>query len=157
HPGHRWLLTAARSLLARDQGQRASLRRQLLGGVLAGAVLAAVAGPVLVWKRKLLWDYYVCNHITGEDKDLRAKEHGVVSRADFYLYYARSVRDAHAGTLFLALAGAGTLASIGLRLLPRGGAPTPREGSWDRTSGWSLLACAVLVPYAALTLNVSKS
>src|SRR5262245_49244989 len=32
-----WLLTAARSVLARDPGQRVSLRRQLLGGMLAAA------------------------------------------------------------------------------------------------------------------------
>src|SRR5207249_1929467 len=44
-----WLLTAARWVLSRDPGQRTRLKRQLLGGVLAGAVLAAVAGPVLVW------------------------------------------------------------------------------------------------------------
>ncbi|MBI1915738.1 MAG: hypothetical protein HYS12_13545 [Planctomycetes bacterium] len=152
-----WLLTAARCVLSRDPGQRARLKQQLLGGVLAGTVLTAVAGPVLVWKRQLLWDYYVVNTIIGEDKDLRAKEFGVVSRADFYLFYARSVRNAHAGTLFLALAAAGVLAGIGLRLLPRGGLPGSREASWDRTSAWSLLACAGLVPYAALTLNVSKS
>src|SRR5262249_20391912 len=135
-----WLFTAARWVLSRDPGQRTQLRRQLLGGVLAGAVLAAVAGPVLVWKRQLLWDYYVVNTIIGEDKDLRAKEFGVVSRADFYLFYARSVRDVHAGTYFLALAALGTLIALGLRVLPRGRAVTQREDSWDRTSGWSFLA-----------------
>src|SRR5436305_840783 len=34
-----WLFTAARWVLSRDPEQRTRLRRQLLGGVLAGAVL----------------------------------------------------------------------------------------------------------------------
>src|SRR5205823_6346627 len=60
-------------------------------------------------------------------------------------------------TLFLALATAGVLAGIGLRLLSRGGRSAPRDASWDRTSAWSFLACASIVPYVILTLNVSKS
>src|SRR2546422_1844615 len=52
----------------------------LFRSVLAGTVLAVVAGPVIVWKRHELYDYYVINTVIGEDKEVRAKEFGVVSR-----------------------------------------------------------------------------
>jgi hypothetical protein len=142
-----------------DRTTRDAALRRLTGLLLAGGLLAAAAGPVLIASRQALWDYYVVTHVLTADKDVRAAEHGVFSPSQSLLFYARSVRQDHAGRYFAALAGLGLAAAAWLgwrRRAVRAAAPScrPRSGT---PAAWFVLGCCVLVPYALLTLDVSKT
>ena len=152
-----WLLTAARTICCRrDPTARARLSRRLIGGLLAGGVLTALALPVLVWKRQALWDYYVGSHVLSSDKAVRAAEAGVSSPLQSYLFYARALYATHAGPFFLYLAAVGGLAAAVARRLTRSrvAGTVPADGDF---SVWSFLACSLLVPYAILTLSITKT
>jgi hypothetical protein len=133
----------------RDAAARAGALRRLGAVVLAGGIAAAVAAPVIVARGQMLWDYYVVNTVINEDKDARAAEFGVATRAQSLLFYTRSVQRDHAGWAFLALAAAGVAAAWWLR---RHGPPRG-----DGRAAWLVLGACLLVPYLVLTPNVSKS
>ena len=152
------LLMAVRCGLARhDPEGRRRLARQLRGGLLAGLTAATLTLPVLYRKRQFLWDYYVANHLLGSDKEVRAAQVGVTTPAQSLFYYGKNLVESHAGPLFLILAAAGAAAAVAWRLGRGRAARDGRAPAGDWFSEWSFLGCSLLVPYAILTANVSKS
>ena len=136
--------------------------RRLGGLCLAGLVTAAIAVPPMVKKARLLWSYYVVNHVLGGEKNVRAEEFGASGGARAVFYYAHSLAVDHLGKVFLVLAAAGIVNALILR-----------RGSCRKPSGtrlplglrqlpashlaWFFLTVCLAVPCAILTVNVSKS
>jgi hypothetical protein len=122
-------------------------------------MLLALVCPVLFAKRELLWNYYVVNCVLGPDKEVRAAELGVQTRAQALLYYVRSVANHHAGRPFLLLAalGGGLAVVFGRATAGTGFAPTPGSGPGQGWTGPIFLGVALAVPFAVLTAGTSKS
>ncbi len=144
------LFFLARLWRRRDPGARRAEARRLAGLGLAGAVLAAVAGPVLWDRREQLWAYYVVGHVTGVEKFLRAPKDG-----NPYLFYPESLLSDHAGPTFLKLAGLALLVGAAARAVRavRPGGPARLETA----PAFAFLTAAVVVPLAALTCDMHRS
>jgi hypothetical protein len=150
--------------------RRQSLRR-LYGTLVAGGVILLLAGPLLWGHRQAIHDYYVVNHVTGAEKDVRAAETGTTRLTDALVYYPNSLRADHAGPVFLIAAvalllGAGTLGRFG-RNVPELTALPPEkmdlrgddvaERRLSLAAGFAFVGAAFLLPLAILTADVSKS
>lgn len=144
----------------RDPAARRAARRRLAGLCLGGLVTAAATVPFLALNARSIWNYYAVGHLTGAEKEVRAEEFGITTPAQFYLYYARSLYAQHTGPLFFTLAGAAATIALLLRLVPRPvppGSPGSRSARPDRWPAWVFLGACLVVPFAVLTANVSKS
>src|SRR5262249_45555587 len=131
--------------------------RQLGGLTMAGAVLLALALPVLWHNRLPIYHYYAVGHVLGPEKLIRAREAGTEGLGAMVLYYPRSLAGQHLGTAFLLLGGITILAGAVAGWLRRRAvrAPSPRP-----LGGWIIalfVAVCLVVPLAALTLDVAKS
>jgi len=123
----------------------------------AGAVTGLVTFPLLFAARHAIYDYYIQNHVIGDEKFIRAAEVGVHSFVDHVLYYPRSVLDAHLGHPALWLVAALVAASAALAVLSR---PSRLSVATRLTAyGFELLALALatLAPLTLLTIDISKS
>ncbi|HZY84561.1 MAG TPA: hypothetical protein VFE78_07005, partial [Gemmataceae bacterium] len=134
----------------RNPEARRAAARRLTGLALAGAVLAAVAGPVLWDRRAQLTAYYVVGHLTGPERLLRAQKDG-----NAYLYYPSSLLTGHAGPAFLKLAALALLVGAAARLA-RAARPTG-PARLEMVPAFAFLAAAVAVPLAALTFDMHRS
>jgi hypothetical protein len=134
----------------RDPDVRRAEARRLAGLALAGAVLAAAAGPVLWDRREQLKAYYVVGHLTGIEKFIRAQKDG-----NPYLFYPESLLSDHAGPTFLKLAALALLVGAAARAVravrPNGAARL------EMAPAFAFLAAAVVVPLAALTYDMHRS
>lgn len=132
--------------------------RQLRNVLLAGAIIAAVAVPVIAGRWRDIRDYYVVGHVTGKEKDVRAREQGVNNWRESLAFYPRSVIENHAGghllrwAAYLLLAGLGALAARGV--VERRHSATP---PFDVGSAFVFGLACLLVPLAALTADTAKS
>ena len=149
-------LGASLWLVRHDAAARGVKLRQLGGLTLAGAVLLALTLPVLWHNRSLIYHYYGVGHVLGPEKLIRAREAGAEGLGAMLFYYPRSLAEQHLGLAFLLLA-AVTVPAVALAAWAarRAGGPSPRPLD-GRTTGLFLAAC-LLVPLAALTLDVAKS
>ncbi len=128
-------------------------RRQFVNALLAAAIASCVILPALVWHRRALWDKYVVNYVGAEgDSAIRQAEAGLITRADHYLYYLRSLWTTHTGPWFAALAAAGILTSVPALFRARK-AGNLVEGS----RAWPWLVTSLFIPWAILTITGSKS
>ena len=131
--------------------------RRLRGLVIAAGVFAALAAPMMVYSREVIFAYYVRGHL-GPDKDIRVAEFGTGALVDSLLYYPRALVDAHAGHLFLTLVLVMLLILLTLAWRSRGRAgvePSPSPVGFGETS--LFLGVCFLVPFVILTLDSSKS
>jgi hypothetical protein len=140
-----------------DAAARGRRLRQLGGLTVAGALLLALALPVLWHNRSPIYHYYAVGHVLGPEKLIRAREAGVEGVGAMLLYYPRSLAGQHLGTAFLLLGGGTVLAGAVAAWLTRraGVPPSPRP-----VDGWTtalFVAVCLVVPLAALTLDVAKS
>ena len=106
-------------------------------------------------RARLLWSYYVVNHVLGGEKDVRAGMYGTTGGARACLYYAHSLCADHLGKVFLVLAAAGIVSALVLRRCRPTVSPSPRLAAPHLA--WFFLATCLAVPYAILTVNVAKS
>jgi hypothetical protein len=142
----------------RDAGRRRLAARQLIGLALAGVCLLGLTLPVLWYHRAGIWKYYVLNHVTGKEKEVRAAECGVHSLRDALLFYPKSVWSDHTRGLFRVLSVLAVLAALGLTLYRRRARKSaPLARPLDRTTAFLFLVLCLVVPYAVLTVNVAKS
>src|SRR5262249_17927886 len=140
----------------RDPEARRRAARRVGGVILAGALLAGLPLPLLLHNYEPIRDYYVVNHFANDEKNVRAAEFGVTTRAQFYLYCFRSLRADPGGPVFLGLAAAGAAVALALRVL-RAGGPGERRRGGETLAAWFFVGACLAVPYAVLTVNVSKS
>jgi hypothetical protein len=150
--GATFLVLAVALWLARhDAAVRSRKLRQLGGLTLAGAVLLALTLPVLWHNRAPIYNYYAVGHVLGPEKAIRAREVGAEGLVAGLLYYPRSLAWQHLGPAFLLLGGTTVFAVAVATWVVR--QPRPLDG---RTTGLFIVA-SLLVPVAALTLDVAKS
>ncbi|HET9315157.1 MAG TPA: hypothetical protein VFQ51_06180, partial [Vicinamibacteria bacterium] len=148
---------AALAVLRRGHpGRLATVKRTLL----LAAALAGLTAPPLWVNRKAIHDYYVVGHVTGKEKDIRARQAGVTTIGASLAFYPRSVAREHAGPAFLSTAGVAGAAAL-LSLTPwfrrRRDAAAAEPLVVDPTNALAFLALCVVVPIAVLTANESKS
>jgi hypothetical protein len=138
---------------------RAECRRQAIGGALLALTIAATVGPLL-WAHRLdLYNYYVVGHLLNAEKEVRAREFGVVDAWTNLTYYPSNILDVQLGRTFVRMAGVilavSLVVCVGLRR-DRTLAPlVNRRFSFAQTGVF--LALAIAMPTAILTLNQSKS
>jgi len=142
-------------------GQIRELALQRIRGLLvACTTIALLAGPILWSRRGAIHDYYVVNHVTGAEKDVRAAEAGTTHLWDALAYYPRSLYLDHAGYSF-AIAAAVVLACALIVFLRR----RVRDGALRESApttfpikpAVTFIAASLLLPLAVLTADVSKS
>ncbi len=141
--------------------ERAVLGRAMRRTAVLGGVFLVGGGALIARNWRVIHDYYVVGHLTGNEKHLRAIEMGVTNLTGHLTYYFSSLFEEHLGAVFVAAWIA--LAALGLAgwFFGRSGTlPLPRR--FGRTNGrWIielLLLCASLfAPWFVLTLDESKS
>jgi hypothetical protein len=149
------------SVFRRDPGSRSQTLRRIAGLFLAGVSLAALAAPVVWWKRSLIRHYYL-GQFGNSDNLARGELYGAIDLPSRLVFYLRSVSLDHAGVVLLILGGAvlavGLVVALAWRILAR---PTPNTGEQGRVPCLALFAPFVLlclfVPLTALTLFASPS
>ena len=151
----------ARVLLRRGRSDNAELRRaQLCNALLACAIVAAVAVPVVVQRWWWIEQYYVVGHVRGAESQVRAAEQGAGERWSLsaLMFYPASIYQNHAGTHFLRrgalLVGLGiTLGVLNLLVGRRRRSRLPI----DFALAWVTAAACLLVPLTVLTWDPAKS
>ncbi len=142
------------------EGRRRTMQR-LVGLGIVGAILIGSCGPLLLYNRKPIHDYYVVGHVMGSEKDVRKSEVGIVSTADALMYYPRSFYQDHTGPLFwyvgATLLAVGAVLALGHRIIR----PTPLAAMHERRVGlpaaFTGLTLAFLLPLLILTSDTAKS
>jgi hypothetical protein len=152
-----WIYLVVAAWRTRDAARRRALLRRFAGTTLCGLVVVATVAPFLFLNRQALWNYYVANHILGEERHIRAAECGVFSTAGSFLFYPASVWSDHAGPLFLFVAALGLVVALLLRRERPADDRSPNSSTEDTRLAWVFTGLCLLVPYAVLTMNVSKS
>ncbi len=147
----RWLRTR------RDRELHAALGHQIRNLVSASVICLVFAVPVLLWRARALYSYYVVNYILGGDHNIRAAELGLHSLIQHVSYYPLSVLFDHSGISFLVLGG--FICALGLLL--RWLKPMAREEQASPLAPglpiWLYFAVAGLVPLGIMTVSISKS
>lgn len=137
------------------RGPRAETGRRLLNLLLAAAVAAAVALPLLWTNREWVYNYYWIGHLSGPESALRSPNFGVARSIDFV--FRESLSNHHLGGFFWSL-GAVALAGLGgLTAWRRAGTaiPVPVSARLLPAAGLGLLL--FLIPGAVLVLHAQKS
>ena len=142
---------------------RDAAARQIPRNQVTGVLLASLAGLLLVLpfgahSFEHIWNYYGINCIVGGDKTIRAQEFGLFNNLDHLLFYVRSVRDVHAGMLFLLVSlGAMTVALVTWAALRLRAAQGDAPARLDVGSACGVFSICLLVPFVILTAGESKS
>jgi hypothetical protein len=174
-------------LLRRNKPNGALYSRQLRGLLICASVIAVIAGPVLWRCRDAIHDYYVVNHVTGAEKDIRAASMGTTEMWNAVKFYPEKVLWLHAGPMFLTVGAALILLGAGAYAISRLLLPLPPDEGWGegeprKTSlgqvgplaipphpnplpegegtgvfAWVFTGACLVVPLTILTLDVSKS
>jgi hypothetical protein len=136
------------------------LRQRLLNlGIFLG-ILVVIAAPILLINRAAIYSKYVVAQFYYE-KDIRARESGIVGLAGHLLYYPSSILRDHLGPTFLWSSAIGIVGSLIPRLLarlrghPRAAEPTCHDETFLLQIFF--LLGATIGPIAVLTLDISKS
>jgi len=141
----------------RDPDARRPVADRLRNIVLASAIIATVALPILVPRLRAIRDYYVIGHVTGPEKQVRAAEQGVTDLRSALLFYPRSLYDNHLGRLLLRATKWVLLASAGMmafRLVIAGRSGRP---PFDVKAAGLFILAAGVVPLVVLTSDTAKS
>ncbi len=77
------------------------LRRRLFNLGLSTVVLLVVVLPILIRNRHAIHDYYVVNHVVGEERYVRAALLGIHDLAGHLSFYPNSIIQDHLGGIFL--------------------------------------------------------
>jgi hypothetical protein len=134
--------------------------RRLRGLLLAAAVVGSVTGPVLWKQRHAIAHYYVVGHVTGEEREIRAREYGIYSASDALLYYPRSLVEQHLGATLIWLGGLVLIGSCVVYATCRVRSPSLDGSALARPRlglAATLVTASVLVCLAVLTANPTKS
>jgi hypothetical protein len=134
--------------------RRPAWPRQLPGLVASVVPFVLLVGPVFVWNRRALYDYYVVGHIIGPEKVIRSEFLGIFNWTEHLLFYPRSLLLAHTGWPFLVLAFVVLGCVLVARVLSRRTGVTSVAGG---AFAWVFLAACIAVPLTILTLDVAKS
>lgn len=138
---------------------------RLRGILLAAAPLVLLAGPLLWSRRSAIHDYYVVNHVTGAEKNVRAAEAGTTQLIKVLVFYPRNVRAFQAGNVFLIsslalLVGAWGIAANLRRQQVRAVEPASNQLVCRKIPlgvAFYFIVAGLLIPLAILTADVSKS
>ena len=133
--------------------------RQIVGWLIAAAVIGITTTPVLWSRRVAIHDYYIVGHITGAEKAVRAAETGTTHFWAALLYYPGVLIKFHAGLAFVVVAAVVLLSAAVIRIRSRT-VPAPVSPSVDAHRIGDVFAFALAcfaVPLVLLTLDVSKS
>ena len=145
--------------LQHDVAGRRAVARQVKGLLGGAAVLAAVTGPVLWQRRHAIADYYVREHVTGHDKDLRALVAGNTTWERILSFYPRSLLYDHLGATFVVLSSVVLALSFARRR--RGDAADTGSAPLDQKSEFGAIAAflgaCIVVPLVVLSIDVDKS
>jgi hypothetical protein len=134
------------------------LRRRLFNLGLSTVVLLVVVLPILIRNRHAIHDYYVINHVVGEERYVRAALLGIHDLAGHLSFYPNSIIQDHLGGIFLWASAIVIGCGVAARLLGR----KPREEVTTRHDETFLfqiifLIGAILGPLVVLTADISKS
>jgi hypothetical protein len=147
-----------RVLAARDVVLKNRMRQRLENLGLSCAVLAVLAGPILLINSRAIWNYYVVGHVVSEEKYVRASGLGIHDLSGHLLFYPRSIIAEHCGPIFwlafIFAIGIAAAAHITSRKRPiQPGAPA------DETFVLQVifLLGSILSPILILTADISKS
>ena len=135
------------------------MKQRLLNLGLSAALLAAIAGPVLFNNRKAIYGKYVVAQFFHE-KDIRAREFGIVGLSGHLLYYPVSILRDHLGVTFLWASALCIVCALGTRFFGKTkGLPAAHTSPPDNTFLLQIifLSGAILGPILVLTADVSKS
>jgi hypothetical protein len=132
-------------------------RRRLRGLVGAAGAFLLLAMPVMIYSRQAIADYYFRGHL-GPDKDIRKVEAGTTDLFKALLYYPRSLLYMHIGVVFIGLILATFLTLLVFAWRYRGsGSSKPTPPAVGLSETFLFLSVCLLVPFAILTLDPSKS
>jgi len=137
---------------------RMRCRFRLLG--LSTGLLIIVAVPILIHNWNAIYGYYVPQHAVGEEKYIRAAEHGIKDLAGHLSFYPKSVVQDHLGKIFLWGSALAIACGLAARLLARREnvpAKPPRRRDEEVLLQFTFLLGALLCPIVILTLDISKS
>jgi hypothetical protein len=135
------------------------MRQRLFNLSLSLGILVVIVGPILLINRKAIFYKYVFAQFFYE-KDIRAREFGIVGLSGHLLYYPASILRDHWGPIFLWASAIGIAGALGARLLgkakslPAALAIRPDEAFLLQ---FIFLVGAILGPIVVLTVDVSKS
>lgn len=130
----------------------------------------ALFGTMLLVNYESFSAYYLLNHVTGGERDVRRAAMNLSGLRDDLLYYLNALLTDHLGRVFLWLALAAVVGSVvwGVLARRRGARESTTEPVVDDRAAphvagvplawfFGVLALGLLVPYAVLTSNFLKS
>ncbi len=135
------------------------MKQRLLNMGLSAALLAAIAGPVLYNNRNAIYGKYVVAQFFHE-KDIRAREFGIVGLSGHLLYYPVSILRDHLGATFLWASTLSIVCALGTHFFGKTkGLPAAHTSPPEETFLLQIifLSGAILGPILVLTADVSKS
>jgi len=145
---------------ARGPARREEAQRRVGNIILATAILLAIVVPAFLFNRHLIYLYYIVGHVTSGEKYIRLRGTGIVDAASYLLYYPKNVLFDHLGRPFEFAAPIGLITAVVLRIVGRRGGSAAAATPWLKNPvllQLSFLICAILIPLAALTSDISKS
>lgn len=129
-----------------------------LRGMLAAAGIVLMIGVPVMWQYRDRISEYYGHHVSGPEKDLRAKEVGIENQLDHWLFYPKSLYRDHLGSECCLLLGTVlTIAAIWFLLAKEKSATNEELPKFSAGNALAFVATSVLVPFVLLSLNVAKS
>ncbi len=135
------------------------MKERLLNLGLSIGILALIAGPALFNNRTAIYGKYVVAQFFHE-RDIRAREFGIVGLSGHLLYYPVSILRDHLGPTFLWASAICIICGLGTRIFAKmKGLPTAQNSRPDETFLLQIifLLGAILGPVIVLTPDISKS
>jgi hypothetical protein len=152
------------ALVSAIRGQaihRRNALRRLRGILICCAALMLLAGPVLWSRRSAIHDYYVVNHVTGAEKEVRAAETGTTQLFSALIYYPTTLRREHTGNIFIGSALVallvGVVVALGLKRRRVDSQPESHARPFPLGLATLFITASLLLPLGILTSDVSKS
>jgi hypothetical protein len=142
----------------KDANLVSRLQERLFNLGLSTIVLLAAVLPILIRNWQAIHDYYVVNHVVGEEKNVRAALLGIHDLAGHLSFYPNSVIQDHLGGIFLWASVIAIGCGLATHLLAR---KFREEVASPRDETFFLqiifLIGAILGPLVVLTSDISKS
>jgi hypothetical protein len=138
---------------------RRRIRQRLINLALSLGTFIIVVTPIFLINWHSIYAKYVYGQFIYE-KDIRAREFGIVDLGGHLLYYPRSILWDHFGPAFLSAAALGIAGALIARLLARSAGLAKLATQRSRETVWLeivFLLGAIIGPVIVLTIDISKS
>ena len=135
------------------------IQRRVRGTLVAGLIIAFLAGPVLWHHRQAIYGYYIAGHLEKGEKELRARETNTTTFLASIAFYPMHLKDDHLGPVFLVVVYWTLILALLVGIVTAASRlPGTRRPAVpiDFICGYVFLGLCLMVPLAVLTADTAK-